>query len=521
MKPRPGVSPGADPVVRQHGFWRRARLLALASLVGMAFSPQYRAMAQEAAQEVLKDADSGASADPAESLLPTNSVWRGDFDGMREQRQIRMLVPFSKTFYFIDKGGEQFGISYEIGKAFEDWINKKYKTKSLPIQVVFVPVARDRLLSGLADGIGDIAAANLTITPERAKLVEFSDPLAAKVREVVVTGPAAPPLNSMEDLAGKEVFVRASSSYFEHLKSLSATFEVAGRPALILTPLDEDLEDEDILEMVNAGLLPWAVVDEHKANLWAGIFTDIGVRSDLAVNEGGEIGWAMRKGSPLLRQEINEFVADHKIGTTFGNMLKNKYLGSLKYAQRATSNEEMEKFKVLAEIFRKYGAEFGFDYLMIAAQGYQESGLDQSARSHRGAVGIMQLLPSTAADPSVGVADVDKSAENNVHAGAKYLRLLIDKYLDDPALDEKNRMLMAFAAYNAGPGNLRKFRRLAEQSGLDPNVWFHNVEHAAAKIVGRETVQYVSNIYKYYIAYSLVRERLAEQSEAKESVSSP
>ena len=226
----------------------------------------------------------------------------------------------------------------------------------------------------------------------------------------------------------------------------------------------------------------------------------------------------MRKDSPLLRQEIDEFVADHKIGTTFGNMLKKKYLGTLKYAKRATSDEDMEKFEVLAGIFRKYGAEYGFDELMIAAQGYQESGLDQSARSHRGAVGIMQLLPSTAADPSVGIADIDKSAENNVHAGAKYLRLLVDKYLDDPALDEKNRMLMAFAAYNAGPGNLRKFRRLAEQSGLDPNVWFHNVEHAAAKIVGRETVQYVSNIYKYYVAYRLIRERSAERSEAKESV---
>jgi membrane-bound lytic murein transglycosylase MltF len=178
----------------------------------------------------------------------------------------------------------------------------------------------------------------------------------------------------------------------------------------------------------------------------------------------------------------------------------------------------MQKFEALAEVFQKYGTQYGFDELMIAAQGYQESGLDQSARSHRGAVGIMQLLPSTAADPSVDITDIDKSAENNVHAGAKYLRLLIDKYLDDPGLDEKNRMLMAFAAYNAGPGNLRKFRRLAEQSGLDPNVWFHNVEHAAAKVVGRETVQYVSNIYKYYIAYSLVRERSTERSQAKDSV---
>jgi membrane-bound lytic murein transglycosylase MltF len=493
-------------------------MLASFCLLGLIWLAAPQAAAQEAADQVLTGAEAEGATDPGESLTPKISAWTGDLDGMRERRIIRMLVPFSRTFYFIDKGGQQFGMSYEVGKAFDEWINKKYKTKSLRIEVVFVPVSRDRMFSGLVDGIGDIAAGNLTITPERQKLVDFSNPIAANVREVIVTGPSAPPLASIEDLAGKEVFIRSSSSYAEHLKSLSDGFTAAGRPGIELKPLDEDLEDEDVLEMVNAGLLPWAVVDEHKATLWAEIFTDLTVRADLIVNEGGQIAWAMRKDSPLLRADIDEFMAKHKMGTTFGNMLKNKYLGGTKYAQRATSDEDMQKFEALAEVFQKYGTQYGFDELMIAAQGYQESGLDQSARSHRGAVGIMQLLPSTAADPSVDITDIDKSAENNVHAGAKYLRLLIDKYLDDPGLDEKNRMLMAFAAYNAGPGNLRKFRRLAEQSGLDPNVWFHNVEHAAAKVVGRETVQYVSNIYKYYIAYSLVRERSTERSQAKDSV---
>jgi len=487
-------------------------------LLVLAFACQDRAAAQEAAHEVLSESATDASPAPSDSLIPENATWFGDFDGMREQRQIRMLVPFSKTFYFIDRGGEQFGMTYEIGRTFEDWINKKYKTKSLRINVVFIPVSRDRLLTGLVDGLGDIAAGNLTITPERETLVEFANPFATGVKEVVVTGPEAPALTTVDDLAGQEVFVRPSSSYFEHLQAMSAGFEASGRAALVLSPLDEDLEDEDILEMVNAGLLPWAVVDEHKAVLWAEVFTDLAVRSDLAVNEGGQIAWAIRKNSPLLRQEIDEFTAKHKIGTTFGNTLKKKYFGSTKYAKRATAQAEIEKFDHLVELFRTYGQRYGFDYLMLAAQGYQESRLDQSARSPRGAIGIMQLLPSTAADPSVAIAGIDESAENNVHAGVKYMRLLVDKYLDDPALDDKNRTLMAFAAYNAGPGNLRKFRRLAEKSGLDPNVWFHNVEHAAAKVVGRETVQYVSNIYKYYIAYNLALKRVAERSVAKEAV---
>ena len=478
-----------------------------------------RAGAQDAADQVLKDAGSETSVAPGESLLPPLKQWLGDFDGMRKRRVVRILVPYSRTFYFIDKGGKQFGLTYETGHAFDEWINKKYKTKNLRIAVVFIPVSRDRMLPGLVDGTGDIAAGNLTVTPEREKLVDFSDPLAEDVHEVVVTGPAATPLASIDDLAGKEVFARASSSYFEHLKSLSASFEAAGRPAITLTALDEDLEDEDILEMVNAGLLPWAVVDKYKANLWAGIYKSIAVRADLVVNAGGRVAWAMRKDSPLLRQEVDDFVAQHKIGTTFGNILKNKYLGG-EIAKSATSSADMQKFEALVEIFRKYGKDYGFDELMLAAQGYQESGLDQSRRSPRGAVGIMQLLPSTAADPAIGVPDIEKSAENNVRAGVKYLRLLIDEYLDDPALDQKNRTLMAFAAYNAGPGNLRKFRQLAKQSGLDPNIWFHNVEHAAAKIVGRETVQYVSNIYKYYVAYRLATERAAARSQAKETIGS-
>jgi membrane-bound lytic murein transglycosylase MltF len=155
---------------------------------------------------------------------------------------------------------------------------------------------------------------------------------------------------------------------------------------------------------------------------------------------------------------------------------------------------------------------------LLAAQGYQESELDQNKTSPRGAVGVMQLLPKTAADKNVGVPDIESSAERNIHAGAKYLRHLIMTYIDDAAVDERNRVLFAFAAYNAGPGNLRKFRARAKALGLDPNVWFGNVENGAAATVGRETVQYVSNIYKYYVAYVLAAELAGERESAKDAL---
>ena len=480
----------------------------------MALSIAPMAQAQEApADPAAKD-----SGTISESLLPTNEPWIGDLDGMRKRRQIRLLVPYSKTFYFVDKGGKQFGITYDVGHAFEEWLNEREKTKTLRISVVFIPVARERLLTGLADGTGDIAAGNITITEQRAKIAQFADPFARNIKEVLVTGPTAAPIATLDDLAGREIHARRSSSYFAHLQTLSGALEAKGLKPITVTELDDELEDEDALEMVNAGLLPWVVVDEHKAVIWASVFTRLTVRSDLAINEGGEIAWAMRKDSPQLLAVVNEFVKTHKIGTTFGNILKKRYLGSDTFVKRSTSTDELEKFQAIAQLFRKYGQQYDFDWLMVAAQGYQESKLDQSARSPRGAVGVMQLLPSTAADKSVAIADIDKSTENNIHAGVKYLRTLVDKYLDDPALDRKNRTLMAFAAYNAGPGNLRKFRKVAANSGLDPTLWFHNVEHAAADIVGRETVQYVSNIYKYYVAYRLATERNEERAKARQEM---
>jgi membrane-bound lytic murein transglycosylase MltF len=215
---------------------------------------------------------------------------------------------------------------------------------------------------------------------------------------------------------------------------------------------------------------------------------------------------------------LDEFCKTHKIGTTFGNILKNRYIGAQSPAKRATSTEDLKKFERLVILFRTYGQQYKFDALMIAAQGYQESKLNQNARSHRGAVGIMQLMPATAADPAIGIKGIDKDPDKNIHAGVKYMRLLVDKYLSDPAIDEKNRTLMAFAAYNAGPTNLKRFRAVAAKSGLDPNVWFGNVEHGAASVVGRETVEYVANIYVYYVAYRLAVERDAMRKKASPAV---
>ena len=189
-----------------------------------------------------------------------------------------------------------------------------------------------------------------------------------------------------------------------------------------------------------------------------------------------------------------------------GNILFKRYLKSTKFVKNAVSEEELQKFEQGVELFRRYAEQYDFDYLMMAAQAYQESGLDQSKKSHAGAVGVMQLLPTTAADRNVNVAEIEK-LENNIHAGTKYMRFIINQYYKDEPMDDLNKMLFAFASYNAGPAKVKKLRKKTAAMGLNPNVWFNNVEIAAAQVIGRETVQYVSNIYKYYIAYRMVTEQ--------------
>jgi membrane-bound lytic murein transglycosylase MltF len=457
------------------------------------------------------------AAGPRKTALPLLKPWTGDFDGMRKRRVVRILVPYSKTIYFLDKGAE-FGTAVELAEQFDQWINKTNKKEIDRVRIGLVPTPRDRLLDALNEGLGDIAAGNLTITPARLQKVDFAAPLVGDVREVLVTGPAAPQMSRIEDLAGKQLYLRVSSSYHEHVIALNAKLAAQGAAAIKIIPADEHLEDEDLLEMVNAGLLPYAIVDSQKAEIWAKIFSNLKLNKDIFVNEGGEIAWAIRKDSPLLKAEIDAFVGKNKVGTSFGNGLRKRYYTDDKMVRRAYAPEDMKRFDELIGFFRRYGAEYNFDHLMITAQGYQESHLDQSDRSKAGAVGVMQLLPSTAREKAIAIKGVESSAERNIEAGNKYLRYLIETYINDPAVDAKNQTLFAFAAYNAGPGNLKKFRERATKMGLNPNIWFDNVENAAAAIIGRETVQYVSNIYKYYIAYSLVEQQQDSSTKARKAM---
>ena len=277
---------------------------------------------------------------------------------------------------------------------------------------------------------------------------------------------------------------------------------------------DELLEDEDLLEMMNASLIPAIVIDSHKGEFWKQIFEDLTLHPDIKLRTSGQIAWAIRKNSPIMKKTVNGFMQTHKKGTLMGNILFKRYLQNTKWVRNAYSEEEMERFLRTLDMFMKYSGMYDFDWLMVAALAYQESRIDQSKRSPAGAVGVMQLLPSTAKDPNVDIPNIEEK-EDNIHAGTKYLRFLKDRYFAQEPMDEMNKALFAFASYNAGPAKVARLRREAQKMGFDPNVWFRNVEIIAAKRIGRETVQYVSNIYKYYIAYRFIVDKLIKKEEVK------
>lgn len=314
-----------------------------------------------------------------------DKCWTGDFDQMLERRIMRVVVPYSRSLYFNDNGRER-GLSAENIRNFERWINKKYvkKLRKRPLTIYIIPTTRDRLLPAVADGLGDIAVGNLTATKERLRLVDFVLPHLPAIKELLVTGPKSPIITCAEDLSGKTVHIRKASSYYQSLLALNVRFEQEGRIPAQLVLVPDTLEDEDMMEMLNAGPQQTIVVDDWKAHMWKRILPKIRVNEQVVVRESGDIGWATRKGSPKMESEIADFFENDLRKKRITGQRLQYYMPRVKQMKDPTGKSEWEHFEKILVLFEKYGKVYGFDPLMLAAQGYQESKLNQNARSRRG-----------------------------------------------------------------------------------------------------------------------------------------
>jgi membrane-bound lytic murein transglycosylase MltF len=424
-----------------------------------------------------------------------------DLDAMVKRQNIRALVIVNPIGFFYDNG-QPMGVMYDALRSLENYVNERLRTGALKVQVTFIPVAPNQIETALTQGIGDLIAYALVISPERAQQVAFTVPLETDVKQVLVSGPSFGKVTSLEDLDGKEVYVNPLSTIYPSLRQVNATLQKAGKKPIEVKAADDYLLDDDLVEMVNAQMIPATVTTLLKAQLWAQVLPHITVHPDLVIASGEQSAWAVRKNNPQLKQLLDGFIGPRAVGTSFGNTMLRRYVESDVWIKNATSPDEMKKFTALSGWFQEYAGQYDFDYLMIMAVGYQESQLDQRRLGPGGAVGIMQVLPSDAAAPPINIANVN-TAPNNILAGVRILHQIEEQYLNDPAIDPLNKTLLAFASYNAGPNRIAELRARAKQEGLDPNKWFENVEVIVAREIGEVTVTYVGNVYKYYVAYKL------------------
>jgi membrane-bound lytic murein transglycosylase MltF len=429
-------------------------------------------------------------------------IWSGSYSEMFQRGEIRMAVPYDRTIYINDKGTPR-GLSIQISKGLAKWINAKYSSqlKGKLISIKLVPTISAELLNSLISGRADIAVGDIGLYEPISNSHDLIVNHASRVeQEVLVTGPSSPVLQKMTDLSGQTVYGSRNTNFQMTLGALNEELRRDGRPPVnLISPLG-DLDDEDLLEMLNAGLIQYVIVGNWKFKLWQSIYKNIVMHEELSVKDVGWIGWVVRANNQDLNDDLSGFYQSDEFDQSRRAFRQEDYKEHLKGLKDPIDKMAWARFESMRPLFNKFGAEYKLNPLFIASLGFQETLLNQSAVSGVGAIGVMQLMPATGM--SLGVGDIHL-LEPNIHAGADYMNQLVTKYFPDAQFEGNNRSLFAVASYNIGPNNVAKAREQAKQLGFNPNQWFGNVEFIATERMGYEPMIYVRNVYKYFMSYRL------------------
>lgn len=426
------------------------------------------------------------------------SPFHGDLPELRQRRIIRVLVSYNRTNFFLTEKGFR-GIEYDLLTAYINYLNRGPRKERYQTHLTFIPMPFSEILTQLHNGYGDIAASGFTITPERQAMVNFTHPYIEDVQEILVSHKSAEPIQRMEDFSGKQIIVVSNSSYVIHLEAINQTLGRLGLPTMEVIRADPLMESEDILALLNEDIYQYTIVDSHIAKLWQQVLENIQVHEKMIIHHHSEIGWALRPNTPILQQSLNTFIQNYaRPGRFLGNSLYRKYFDNTYWVEKPLTHDLLKRITCLKYYFQLYAEFYDFDWQLIAALAYQESRFQRNKTSHAGAVGMMQIKPSTARDRNVNLPDIE-DLETNIHAGVKYLAYLRDRYFDSEDYSKEDRNNFALAAYNAGPRKVLQLQQKAEQVGLNPHNWFYNVETIARQVIGHETVNYVTTIQKMRI----------------------
>ncbi len=417
-----------------------------------------------------------------------------DLPGLKERRRLRMITRNNAMTYFIYRG-QQIGFEYELMKRFAS-------EHDLRLEIV-IPNSHAELLSYLNEGKGDVVASAMTITEERQEQATFTQPYN-EVDELVVVHADDDSIANLQDLAGRTIHVRTSSSFYTTLMALRDSIK-----GIEIALVPDNVETEEILAGVEEGIYDLTLCDSNLLD----IERAYGRRLKAALSiKPTTLGWAVRKDNLDLLAALNEYIKQEK-GGLFFNMMKKRYFKSRRAVARAKDSMRVGLSGQLSpydDLAKKYASQYGQDWRMITAQMYQESKFDPEAVSWVGAQGLMQVMPSTGQD--LGFIDLQDPQES-IHAGVKYMHQLINRF--DHSLPMEVRIRFALASYNVGYGHVLDARRLAREMGWDPNRWFGHVEQAMRLLSqpdyyerarygfcrGGQPVHYVKNIQRFYDAY--------------------
>ena len=441
----------------------------------------------------------------------------GDLSLMMEQKSLRVIVAYDQVGFFINKGNPD-GLYVALFQKFKKFLSEKYP-EAKHLKFYFVPVRQDEVVKYISEGYGDIAV-GLQATNNLKRYVDFTIPEKLWVEEIAVVAKNQPPIKELKDFSNRYFMVRKSSSYAESLKNVNVYLKALDLPPAKIVYADEYLTDADLVDMVDKGEIKSTVINNSKLVVWRRLFKNVTFATDIPIKVNSTLVWAIRHDSPELYKAINLFLRENRDGTKDGTPIYDRYMRTSPvyeshYAKRrdwlGITPKDLEKF---ITIFKKYGEKYNLDWKLLMAQAYQESTLNQAVVSSRGAVGIMQVLPSTASEWYINLSSVT-DLDNNVHAGTKYMRYMIDNFFSDEDISNSDRLLFALASYNSGPSRITRYRKEAQDAGLKGNVWFNNVEKIAVKHNAIETVKYVKNISQFYISYTKAYELLKNKSDKR------
>ncbi|MFC3607019.1 MltF family protein [Stutzerimonas tarimensis] len=431
---------------------------------------------------------------PSEGWQQAPSV--RDLAEIRRSGELRVLINQSRNSSGEVKG-EAIGVEYVRLRAFVQHLNAQ-APDGASISLKLIPRAKDQLLGALLRGEGDLVAPGELL---EASGVAPSRAVVAQVPLVLVTRQGTRVYQSLEQLSGRSVALAPGSAAGPRLARLNNELMARKKAPIVIEWVDPSLAVEDVLDMVQAGIYPATLVEQSIAERWAKVLPKLRIERQVSLGEPRDMHWFFRREASMLQASADRFLRDYRSPANLDAAFERVYrrLYKVHYPLDVVGRQRLEKVR---PTLQRFAEEMSFDWLGLAALAFKESTLNPAARGASGAVGLMQVMPRTAA--GVGVSNIHQ-LDNNVLASTRYLDSIRRQFFASPRFNERERMAFTLAAYNLGPQRVQALRAEARRRGLNPNQWFFQVERVAMETMGMGVVSYVNSVNKYHLAYD--RER--------------